>query len=122
MADVEYTLESILNSVKAHLGIPIEVTDFDATLIIDINAAFSILTQLGVGPKAGFMITDSSETYDDFIGNQISQSMVKQYLYAKTRMSFDPPTAGSLMDALQNQISELEFRLQCAWDPTTTFK
>ena len=48
--------DSILNSVKLQLGILPEYTVFDQQLILAINTAFSILHQLGVGPKDGYAI------------------------------------------------------------------
>ena len=58
-------MESILTSIKKLLGIPEEVDNFDADIIMHINSVFSILTQLGVGPSEGFMITDKTKTWDD---------------------------------------------------------
>ena len=45
------TTESILTSVKKLLGIDESYTHFDADLIMHINSVFSILGQMGVGPK-----------------------------------------------------------------------
>ena len=43
-------MESILTSIKKLLGIAEEYEHFDVDIIMHINAAFSVLTQLGVGP------------------------------------------------------------------------
>ena len=51
------TTESILTSVKKLLGIDESYTHFDADLIMHINSVFSILGQMGVGPKKGFAIS-----------------------------------------------------------------
>lgn len=51
------TTESILTSVKKLLGIDESYTHFDADLIMHINSVFSILGQMGVGPKKGFTLT-----------------------------------------------------------------
>ena len=48
---------SILDSIKKNLGIVPEYTAFDDQIILDINAAFSTLHQLGFGPDEGFEIT-----------------------------------------------------------------
>lgn len=112
----EKIFNSILSSTKVSIGIPVEVDDFDIRIISDINAAFSVLTQLGVGSNRGFMIIGKEETYDDFITEPIEQSLVRQYVTDKVHISFDPPSSATLMDELKKQINEAEFRLQVAWD------
>lgn len=112
----ENVFDSILNSTKVSIGIPVEVTDFDVRVIIDINAAFSVLTQLGVGSSRGFMITGKEDTYDDFLSEPIEQSLVRQYIVNKAHLSFDPPSSATLMETLKSQIDEAQFRLQVIWD------
>lgn len=56
------TTESILTSVKKLLGIDESYTHFDADLIMHINSVFSILGQMGVGPKKGFAISGADES------------------------------------------------------------
>ena len=55
-------VESILESIKKMLGLLKDYTAFDTDIIIHINSVFTILTQLGVGPKEGFKITGYDET------------------------------------------------------------
>lgn len=43
--------ESILTSIKKLLGIEESYTHFDPDLIMHINSVFSILRQMGVGPR-----------------------------------------------------------------------
>ena len=110
-------MESILTSIKKLLGITEECEDFDIDIIMHINTVFSILCQLGVGPSSGFSIEDSSATWDDFIEDETKLEMVKTYVFLKTRLMFDPPTIGSVMDSTNRLISELEWRLNIAVDP-----
>lgn len=112
----EKVFNSILDSTKVSIGIPVEVTDFDVRIITDINAAFSVLTQLGVGSSRGFMITGKEDTYDDFLSEPIEQSLIRQYIINKVHVSFDPPSSTSLMETLKSQIDEAQFRLQVIWD------
>lgn len=112
----EKVFNSILNSTKVSIGIPVEVIDFDIRIIMDINAAFSVLTQLGVGSSRGFMITGKEDTYEDFLSEPIEQSLVRQYIINKVHISFDPPSSTSLMESLKSQIDEAQFRLQVIWD------
>lgn len=105
---------SILISTKKVLGLDAAYTVFDQDVIMHINAAFSILNQLGVGPVEGFMIEDDAAVWDDFMlleGSEPSKSLVKTYVQLKSRMLFDPPTTSFLLEAMTNQIKEYEWRL-----------
>lgn len=110
-------MDSILISIKKLLGIAEEYTHFDADIIMHINSAFSVLTQLGVGPASGFSIEDDSAYWDDYIGDDHRLEMVKTYVFMKVRVIFDPPTSTTVMQALNSRISELEWRLNVAVDP-----
>lgn len=114
---MEETLDSILTSVKKQVGIT-EVDDsFDADIIIGINSAFTILTQLGVGPYNGFSIRGKDETWDEFLAYGEQLELVKTYVYLKVKLMFDPPASGVILDAYERQIKEYEWRLQVAADP-----
>lgn len=104
-------MESILTSVKRLLGIDEEYEYFDQEIILNINSALMTLHQIGIGPKEGFVIVDDSQTWEDFIGERKDLESIKTYLYLKTRLSFDPPQTGYLVDAITKQISEIEWRL-----------
>lgn len=103
---------SILNSIKVQLGIPSTHTEFDAILLLDINTAFSILFQLGVGPDEPFAVEDDSVTWDSFI-TQVNMEMAKQFVAFKVKELFDPPT-GAAADALKRVLDELTWRLNVA--------
>ena len=114
-------MESILTSIKKLLGIAEEYEHFDNDIIMHINSVFMILTQLGVGPSKGFVITDSSASWDDFLpeGGEKLQA-VKTYMYMKVRLMFDPPTSSAVMESMKRMINELEWRLNVAVDPGDT--
>lgn len=104
--------KSILTTLKSMLGVPEEVSSFDEELIAAINNAFSNLKQLGVGPaNTSFVIESKAETWGEFSTTNNLYSMVKTYIYLKTRLQFDPPSNSFLVEAINNQIRELEFRL-----------
>lgn len=107
---------SILNSVKKDLGIVPEYTPFDPDIIMDINTAFSVLTQLGVGPKTGFSISDSTAVWTDYI-NDTRLEFVKSYVCKKTKQLFDPPSTGPMAEALNKVLNEMEWRINVAVDP-----
>ncbi|MET0786851.1 MAG: hypothetical protein ABWY25_09110 [Paenisporosarcina sp.] len=114
--------ESILKSTKKILGLAEDYTPFDLDVITHINAAFSILDQLGVGPVDGFSIYDDTAVWDDFVVPPNQLHLVKTYIYLKVRYLFDPPTTSFLLEAANTQIKEYEWRLnvfrEWALDPT----
>ena len=103
--------QSILTSTKKILGIAQAYTVFDLDIITHINAAFSTLTQLGVGPVVGFMIEDDTTLWVDFIGADLQYNAVKSYVFLRVRQIFDPPATSYLIAAFDRQIEQLEWRL-----------
>ena len=90
---------------------------FDQELIIHINTVFLTLSQLGVGPVEGFSIEDESATWDAYI-TTANQNAVKTYIYLRVRTIFDPPASSFLVTAMQDQIKELEWRLDVDYERT----
>lgn len=103
--------QSILTSTKKILGLAVDYTAFDLDIITHINAAFSTLTQLGVGPADGFMIEDASAEWYDYIENDPQLNTIKSYVFLKVRQLFDPPATSYLITAMEKQIQEFEWRL-----------
>lgn len=101
-------MTSILNTIKHMIG-PSEGYDyFDTDLIVFINSAFSRLTQLGVGPTAGFSISDDTATWDEFVADQ-RLAMVREYVYLSVKCSFDTPSNSSLYGSFKERLHELEW-------------
>ena len=109
--------KSILKSTKKILGLGDDYDVFDLDVITHINAVFSTLQQLGVGPAAGFMIEDDGPTWDDFLLNDPRLNNVKTYVYLRVRLLFDPPATSFAISAMQEQIKEFEWRLMVQTDP-----
>lgn len=107
--------DSILKTIKKLLGIEENFEGFDTDIMIHINTVMSILYQLGI--NKAFSITGSNETWSDYISDMSKLEMIKTYIYLKVRLIFDPPTAGSVMESINRQISELEWRINVAVDP-----
>lgn len=108
--------DSILDSVKKMLGITPEYDVFDLDIIMHINSAFFVLQQLGIGPSDGFKIEDESDVWSDFIQDTQNIESVKSYVYLKVKMLFDPPLNSSVIEAVNRQIAELEWRLNVQVD------
>ena len=104
-------MDSILTSIKTLLSIPEECTDFDNELIVHINSVFMILNQIGIGPEEGYFITSSEQYWSDFLGEAKNVEAVKSYVHLKVRMVFDPPTSSHVLEAMNRQASEYEWRL-----------
>lgn len=103
--------DSILTSTKKVLGIEDSYTAFDEDIIMHVNSVFSTLHQLGIGPDNGFFITDNTATWDTFLSGDPRLNSVRTYMYLKVRLLFDPPGTSFHINALENQIEELEWRL-----------
>ena len=111
-------MDSILESVKTVLGIPSEDNFFNDNLVLQINSIFSILRQIGCGPAEGYQITGPSNTWDEFLTNEPEKlQLVKSYLGMRVRQYFDPPTNSTVLQALDRQVSELEWRISTLCDP-----
>lgn len=109
--------ESILDTIRKMLGYEADVaTPFDIEIIQHINAAFSILTQLGLGPTSGFSIQDNTSVWGDIIPEGVNLEDVKMYIYLKTRIVFDPPASSSALETMKEQIKEYEFRINIEVD------
>jgi hypothetical protein len=103
--------DSILDNTKKVLNLAPDYTAFDQDVILHINSVFSTLNQLGVGPVEGFMIEDNGPIWDTFLEGDPRLNHIKTYVYLRVRMLFDPPTTGYHVTAMQEQIKELEWRL-----------
>lgn len=103
-------MDSILDSINKLLGVGNEEY-FNPDIIMHINTVLNILCQMGVGPEEGFLVTDDSQTWSDFLSDNSMTEMVKIYVYLKVKSSFDPPMSSTASEAMNRQISELEWRL-----------
>ena len=111
--------DSILNSIKPKLNIEKTETAFDEDQLIDyINSVFFYLCQIRVGPSIPFMITGPNETWDDFFGGRTDLQPVKTYVAMRVRSIFDPPSSSAALQQLNDNIKEMEWRLNVYVDPT----
>lgn len=111
--------ESILDSIKIMLGNSVDDTNFDAELIIFINGALSIINKLGVGPT-GYKISNSSNTWDEFLGDRTDLEEVKTNVYLRVRLAFDPPQNSFLVTSIKEQIMESTWYIELYHKEDTT--
>ena len=106
--------ESILDTVKEAVGIvdPSD-TSFDNDLIMSINTVLMTIMQEWYGMDHAFHIEDATARWSDFLGSddKVDYEAVKNLVCLKVRMLFDPPTSSVLIDAINEQIKDLEWRL-----------
>lgn len=103
-------MDSILDSIKQVLGIPIDDTSFDRDLIIYINGALPIVNQLGFG-KDGYTISGKSNLWSEFSTEQSILGLVKNVISLRVRLIFDPPQNSFLVTAIEKQIQEYDWRI-----------
>lgn len=103
--------QSILKSIKKSLGLAPDYTPFDPELIMHINSVFTNLQQLAIGPDEPFVIEDDSGTWAEFWGDKKQLNAVQTYVFMRVKLIWDTPPTSFAITALQDQIKELEFRL-----------
>lgn len=103
--------DSILDTTKKVLGIESSYTAFDLDVLMHVNSALATLNQLGIGPEEGFEIEDATAVWSDFLGTDKRYNPVKTYVYLRVRLLFDPPSTSFAIEAIKNQLQELEWRL-----------
>lgn len=109
--------DSILNTIKKMLGMSADYTPFDTDLVVHINGIFLTLQQLGVSSASGFKITGSDEEWNELSDDTNLLEAIKNYIYLKVRLVFDPPSSGTVADAFAKQIAEYEWRINVCVDP-----
>lgn len=112
-------IDSILDSIKQQLGIGLDDTSFDKELVLHINGALMVMTQLGVGPDEGFRITGTNETWAQFLGDRTDLELVKSDVFLRVKLIFDPPTNSFLVNAINDQIKENDWRIEVWHKPST---
>jgi hypothetical protein len=103
---------SILNTTKKALGLGEGYDPFDVELIMHINSVLSDLNQLGIGPVEGFAITDETQTWEDFCGNDKRYSACQSYMYVRMKLLWDVSSmSGPVIAAMEKQKQEMEWRI-----------
>lgn len=104
---------SILKTIAKMIGPGVGDDFFNPDLVWHINAAFSRLCSLGVGSDISepFRITGEDESWDEFI-DEGHQEDVKEYIYLRVKMIFDPPASSIVKQAYDDRLKELEWILR----------
>ena len=113
---VENTSDSILSTIKDLLGVGIDDTSFDPSIIVLINSALSTLHKIGVGPK-GYKISGVNNLWSEFLLDRTDLEEVKTNVYLRVRLIFDPPQNSFLVSAIKEQIDETNFYIELYHKP-----
>lgn len=103
--------DSIFLDVKNFLEVEESFTGFDAKIRLAINSAIADLNQIGIGPEDGLIITGSDEGWNQLVGTATDYESVKLFICLKVRLVFDPPSSSFILEAINKQITQLEWRL-----------
>ncbi len=104
-------MESILDSVKTGVGIVEKHNFYDSTLIPIINSSFAKLNDMGIGPEEVFHIDNAESKWSDFVSDEKIQRFVREWVVITTRLTFDPPANGTIVEIMKETARELETRM-----------
>lgn len=103
--------DSILNSIKKLLGIAEDDHSFDQDVLMHINTILMVISQEW-HDRESFRVEDASDTWEDFIGeDNIDYDGLKTLVYLRVRLLFDPPNNSFVIQSMNEQIKELEWRM-----------
>lgn len=110
--------ESILDSIRQRVGgVEFYGDAFDNDILSAINGAFATLHQLGIDDKDGnpIQITNTDQKWSDFVDIK-RYGWLKDYVYFKVRLVFDPPANSTVLNSMQSQLDELTWRIEVERD------
>lgn len=107
--------DNVLQIVKKLLGIDPSIDAFDMDIRMHVNSVLLNLEQLGVGLKI-YSVNTGNETFGDLTDDTQLAGRLPTYFYLKVRLLFDPPSTSFVIDAIQKQIQEIEWRLNVEYE------
>lgn len=107
--------ESIIKTIQKLSGDNPAYDYFTVDFIAYINTAINILQGIGVG-DASFVLTGVDDKWEDFIPDGKGLGLVKAFIKFKTTLYFDPPNNSFLIQNINDNLKELEYRLYCMYD------
>lgn len=80
---------------------------------------------MGIGPISGFIVMSAEDKWSTYLediwdttnlysSSSINLEGVKIYIYLKTKLIFDPPSNTNVIEAMNNNLKELEWRMMLA--------
>lgn len=102
---------NILTSIKKINNIADSDTSFDQELILYINSALMVIMQEWHGMNHSFKLLDGTETWQDLLGEDTDYEGIKEFIGLKVKLMFDPPSNSAVLQAINERIKDLEWRL-----------
>jgi len=102
-------MSSILTDVKEFIGITEADTSFDRQILTCINSVFSSLTQVLADKDGHFIVSDSSAEWTDYV-DDYKVEWIRMNVCMNVKKMFDPPTNGTVMQAMNEIMSETQWR------------
>lgn len=103
--------QSIFKSTKGMLDVAPGDTSFDSQILGFINSSLADLVELGAGPPNGLFVTGDDELWEGLEESPALTERIKNWLYLKVRLFWDPPQTSFLLTAHQDQINEAAWRI-----------
>jgi len=100
--------EKILDTIKKMISVNDDW--FDVDILVLINNSISTLRQLGMSSNDLFIVTSDS-LWSDYITNEKYFGDIQTYIYMRVKRVFDPPSSQALLEAMNQHIAEIEWRL-----------
>lgn len=111
--------DSILDTIKEMIVSNVDDNSFDVDLIVLINNSFSKLVSMGVGPSTGFVVTDKTAVWTDFLPDRPELIPTLQaYIFASVKIAFDMTASTVIRDVYMQIANENSWRLQIECDKT----
>lgn len=102
---------NILTSIKKINNIADSDISFDQELILYINSALMVIMQEWHGMNHSFKLLDGTETWQDLLGEDTDYEGIKEFIGLKVKLMFDPPSNSAVLQAINERIKDLEWRL-----------
>ena len=105
-------MSDIITDVKQMVGASIYDNSFDVNIVIAINSALAVLSDIGISEVDDTCLNvDDVMKWDELLKGRTDIEYIKSYIHLKVKMLFDPPSSSALLDAYNRQIAEFEWRL-----------
>ena len=103
-------MSDIITDVKQMVGASIYDNSFDVNIVIAINSALAVLSDIGISEVDNTCLNvDDAMTWDELLKGRTDIEYIKSYIHLKVKMLFDPPSSSALLDAYNRQIAEFEW-------------
>lgn len=102
-------MDSILDTLLQLLNDDPDAPAYKLDVMTFANGVFGRLKNLGIGPKEGFYITDSGDSWDDFMDEGPERAAVQTYMFMKVKLIFDPPQNSTVLQSYERLVNEFEW-------------